>query len=79
MAVLSSKHPPAPVDTRVIPLPDHCSLSCAAPESVVAAIKSFAGSSSGGVYGLRPGYIRVLVSMDANEPGYRLLNSMTSP
>ena len=69
-----SKHTPATVDTSIVPLPDQCSPLCVTPESVLTAIKSFAESSSGGVDGLRPGHIRDLVSMDANEPGYRLLN-----
>ena len=77
MAVLRSKHPPVPVDTRIVPFPDECSLLCATPESILAAIKSFEGSSSVVVAGLRPDHIRDLVSMDANEPGSRLLNSIS--
>ena len=64
--MLHSKHPPAPVDTRIIPFPDQCSPLCATPESVLDAINSFAGSSSRGVDGLRPGYIQDLVGMDTD-------------
>ena len=74
--MLRSKRPPAPEDTRIVPFPDQSSPVCVTSESVLAAIKFSAGSSSGGVDRLCNGYIRDLLSMDANEPGYRLLNSI---
>ena len=77
MALPRSKHPPAPVDTRIVPFSDQCSPLCATLESVLTVIKSFAGGSRGGAYGFRPGYFRDLVSIDTNEPGYRILNSIS--
>ena len=77
MAVLRSKHPHTSVDTRIVPLTDQGSPLCTTTVSVIAAIKSFAGSSSGGADRLHPGHIQYLVSMDANESGYRLLNSIS--
>ena len=62
--------------TNFFPFPDQCYPLCATLELVQTAIKSFAGSSSG-VDGLRPGHIQDLVNMDANEPGYRLPNSIS--
>ena len=75
--MLRSMHPPAPVDTKIVPFPDQCFPLCATPEPVLVAIKSFKGRSSGEVIGLRPGHIRDLIRMDTNEPGYRLLNSIS--
>ena len=75
---LQLKHPPAPVDTRPIPDPVDSPILVASEDDVLNALKSFAGSSSGGVDALRPGHIKDLIGPHSAEAGARLRRSVTA-
>lgn len=86
LSVLRLKHPPAPTDIRSLNPssfnnPDclcHSQFADFSEADVLAAIRSFPASSSGGVDGLRPGHLRDLVAKQTAEAGRRLLTSITA-
>ena len=76
---LREKHPPAPDDACLPPVPDESTqpllASCA---DVEAAVKSFSSGSSAGLDGLRPSHLKDLIGLTCGEAGRRLTTALTS-
>ena len=75
---LRSKHPPAPSNIEIIPIPTDIPSMTTSSQDIREAIRSFSGSSGGGVDGLRPIHLQDLLFNQAAEAGNRLILSLTS-
>ena len=75
---LRSKHPPAPSNIEIIPIPIDIPSMTTSSQDIREAIRSFSGSSGGGVDGLRPIHLQDLISNQTAEAGNRLILSLTS-
>ena len=75
---LRSKHPPAPSNIEIIPIPTDIPSMTTSSQDIREAIRSFCGSCGGGVDGLRPIHLQDLISNQAAESGNRLILSLTS-
>ena len=75
---LQSKHPPAPSNIEIIPIPTNIPSMTTSSQDIREAIRSFSGSSGGGVDGLRPIHLQDLISNQTAEAGNRLILSLTS-
>ena len=73
-----SKHPPAPSNIEIIPIPTYIPSMTISSQDIREAIRSFSGSSGGGVDCLRPIHLHDLISNQAAEAGNRLIFSLTS-
>lgn len=78
LTALRQKHPAPPSDVRFVQMENNVSNIEISKEAMVAALKSFSGSSSGGVDGLRPGHIKDLISAHTAEAGEHLKTSITA-
>ena len=74
---LRLKHPPGPEFIRAPDAKVSSTPITISSIEIGTAIKSFPGSSSGGIDGLRPGHLRDLTSLDANEAGSRLRQAIS--
>ena len=70
---LQSKHPPAPSNIQVIPIPTDIPSITTSSQDIREAIRSFSGSSGGGVDDLRPIHLQDLISNQTAEAGNRLI------
>ena len=75
---LRSKHPPAPSNIEVIPIPTDIPSMITSSQDIREAIRSFSGSNGGGVDGLRPIHLQDHNSNQTAEAGNRLIFSLTS-
>ena len=75
---LQSKHPPAPSNIEIIPIPTDIPSMITSSQDIREAIRSLSGSSEDGVDGLRPIHLQDLISNQAVEAGNRLIISLTS-
>ena len=75
---LQSKHPPAPSNIEIIPIPTDIPSMTTSSQDIREAIRSFSGSSVGGVDGLRRIHLQDPVSNQTAEAGNRLILSLTS-
>ena len=75
---LQSKHPPAPSNIEIIPIPTNIPSMATSSQDIREAIRSFSGSSGGGVDGLRPIHLQDLISNQTAEAGNRQILSLTS-
>ena len=73
-----SKHPPAPSNIAIIPIPTDIPYMTTSSQDIREAIRSFSGSSGGGVDGLRPIHLQNLISNQTAEAGNRLILSLIS-
>ena len=80
VAILQSKHPPAPPDFDLPPCPDQDveQPTDATESDVIAAINTFNSGSSAGLDGLRPAHLKDLISKSAGEAGARLVTALTA-
>ena len=75
---LRSKHPPPPSNIEIIPIPTDIPSMTTSSQYIRETIRSFSGSSGGGVDGLRPIHLQDLISNQTAEAGNRLILSLTS-
>ena len=75
---LQSRHPPAPSNIEIIPIPTNIPSMTTSSQDIREAIRSFSGSSGGSVDGLRPIHLQDLISNQTAEAGIRLILSLTS-
>ena len=75
---LQSRHPPAPSNIEIIPIPTNIPSMTTSSQDIQEAIRSFSGSSRGGVDGLRPIHLQDPISNQTAEAGNRLILSLTS-
>ena len=75
---LRSKHPPAPSNIEIIPIPTDIPSMTTSSQDIREAICSFSGSSGGGADGLRPIHLQDPISNQTAEAGNRLILSLTS-
>ena len=75
---LQSRHPPATSNIEIIPIPTNIPSMTTSSQDIQEAIRSFSGSSGGGVDGLRPIHLQDLISEQTAEAGNRLILSLTS-
>ena len=75
---LQLKHPPAPSNIEIIPIPTDIPSMTTSSQDIQEAMRSFSGSSGGGVDGLRPIHLQDLISKQTAEAGNRLILSLTS-
>ena len=73
-----SKHPPAPSNIKIIPIPTDIPSMITSSQGIREAIRSFSGSSGGGVDGLRPIHLQDFISNQTAKAGDRLILSLTS-
>ena len=73
-----SKHPPASLNIEIIPTPTDIPSMTTSSQDIREAIRSFSGSSGGGVDGLKPIHFQDLISNLTEEAGNRLILSLTS-
>jgi hypothetical protein len=78
LAVLRSKHPPAPADRRPLPLPPSAPPVLSSPFSVRKAIESFTAGSAGGQDGLRPQHLRDMTDAWVGGPLLEVLSSFVN-
>lgn len=79
LSLLKEKHP---VPSRVLNLPDEPNNAtnnlCPSEDDVLKSITSFYNGSSGGIDGIRPQYLKDLISSTNCEAGSKLLKSITA-
>ena len=75
---LLSKHPPAPSNIEIIPIPTDIPSMTTSSQYIREAISSFTGSSGGGVDGLKLIHLQDLMFNQTAEAGNRLILSLTS-
>ena len=75
---LQSKHPPAPSNIEITPIPTDIPSMTTSSQDIREAIRLFSDSSGGGVDGLRPIHLQDPISNQAAEAGNRLILSLTS-
>ena len=75
---LRSKHPPAPSNIEIIPIPTDIPSTTTSSQDIREAIRSFSGCSAGGVDGLRPIHQQDLISNQKADAGNRLILCLTS-
>ena len=75
LASLQSKHPPAPSNIEIIPIPTDVPSMTTSSQDIREAIRSFSGSS--GVDGHRPIHLQDIISNQTAEAGNRLILSLT--
>ena len=75
---LQRKHQPAPSNIEIIPISTDITSMTTSSQDIREAIRSFSGSSGGGVDGLRPIHIQNLISKQVAKAGNRLSLSLTS-
>ncbi|CAE1315509.1 unnamed protein product [Acanthosepion pharaonis] len=78
VTALRRKHPASPSDVRFVQMENNDSNIEISKEAMVAVLKSFSGSSSGGVDDLQPGHIKDLISAHTAEAGEHLKTSITA-
>ena len=78
LASLQSKHPPAPSNIEIIPIPTDIPSMTTSSQDIREAISSFPGSSGGSVDSLRPIHLQDLISDKTAEAGNRLILRLTS-
>ena len=74
---LRSKHPPAPSNIEIIPIPTDIPSMTTPSQDIREAIRSFSGSSGGGVDGLRTIHLQDPISNQTAEAGNHLILSLT--
>ena len=77
---LLQKHPPPPADEAFPPAPNVSDTPAltVTEEQVQSAIKTMPPGSAAGLDGMRPMHLKQLISVEATEPGRRLLRSITN-
>ena len=75
---LQSKHPPTPSNIEIVPIATVIPSMTTSSQDIRESIRSFSGSSGGGVDGLRPIHLHDLISNQTEEAGNRLILSLTS-
>ena len=75
---LQFKHPPAPSNIEIMPVPTDIPSMTISSQDIREAIRSFSGSSGGGFDDLRPIYLQDHISHQTAEAGNHLTRSLTS-
>ena len=75
---LKSKHPPAPSNIEIIPIPTDIPSLTTSSQDIRETIRSFSGSRGGGVDGLWPIHLQDPISNQAAEAGNCLILNLTS-
>ena len=75
---LQSKHPPAPSNIEIMPIPTDIPSMTTSSQDILEANCSFSGGSGGGVDNLRPIHLQDLIYNQSAEAGNRLILRLTS-